>query len=110
MTTKPKFTTQVRGNFIDGRFVLPADPNGEWVSRSPGDFTDELGKVPYSYSTVNEAVGAARRAFVGWRRKTVAERAELLKNIRPFSSAAKKSLPKSSLAKWASLFGSPRPK
>lgn len=82
MTTphaQPKFEPQVRGNFIDGRFVLPADANGEWVSRSPGDFSDELGKFPYSYSAVAEAVGAARKAFPAWRRKTVSERAELLK-------------------------------
>jgi succinylglutamic semialdehyde dehydrogenase len=79
MATKHKFPTQSRGNYIDGRFVQPADANGEWTSRSPGDLQDEVGKILYSYASVNEAVGAARRAFPAWRRKTLAERGELLK-------------------------------
>jgi succinylglutamic semialdehyde dehydrogenase len=79
MTVQRKVQTHARGNFIEGRFVVPTDPQGEWVSRSPADFTDELGKISYSYTAVGEAVTAARRAFPAWKRKAVAERAELLK-------------------------------
>ena len=110
MTTKPKFTTQVRGNFIDGRFVLPADPNGEWVSRSPGDFTDELGKVPYSYSTVNEAVGAARRAFVGCAPQDGRKRAELLKKYQTILKRREEELAEVLAREVGKPLGSPRPK
>jgi succinylglutamic semialdehyde dehydrogenase len=85
MTTTPhaqpqfKSKVQVRGNYIGGRFALPTDANGEWTAKSPADFADELGKIPYSYASVNEAVGAARKAFPAWRRKSLSERAELLK-------------------------------
>jgi succinylglutamic semialdehyde dehydrogenase len=79
MAAKNKFTTQYRGNFIDGRFVVPSDANGEWSVRSPGDLADELGKISYSYSSANESVEAARKAFTAWRRMPMSQRADLLK-------------------------------
>ncbi len=78
-TPQPQFKTEAKGNLIDNRFVRPKDSNGEWVSKSPADFTDELGRIPYSYSSVNEAVGAARAAFKRWRRAPISERVDLLK-------------------------------
>ncbi len=68
-----------RGNYIQGAFGHPADPQGEWVAKSPADSTDELGRFQYSYSSVEDAVGAARKAFASWRTKSVAERGEYLK-------------------------------
>ncbi len=79
----PKFKTTARplGNLIAGQFQLPTDANGELVSRSPADFSDEIGRFPYSYENVNAAIAAAREAFPAWKRKTFAERAEFLKNF-----------------------------
>src|SRR4051812_14657479 len=79
MANKPKFNHPVRGNFINGEFVMPSEKNGEWVSKSPGDFNDELGRFPYSYSSVEQAVQSARTAFHPWRRMPFSDRAELLK-------------------------------
>jgi succinylglutamic semialdehyde dehydrogenase len=79
-----------RGNYIDGRFTAPAtasDVSGEWVSRSPADFSDEIGSFQYSYQSVDAAVDAAHRAFHSWRKKPLAERAELLKK---YQAAVKK--------------------
>jgi succinylglutamic semialdehyde dehydrogenase len=54
-------------------------PNGEWVGKSPADFSDEIGKFSYSYAAIEEAVHAARAAFPAWRRLPQAERAAILK-------------------------------
>lgn len=76
---KPRFQPKVLGNLIQGQFARPANPNGEWTVKSPADFSDELGKIAYSYSSVEEAVQSSRKAFVTWRKRPVGERAELLK-------------------------------
>lgn len=76
---KQRFNFTVRGNFIQGEFVRPTDPNGEWVSRSPADFTDELGRFQYSYASVDEAVNSARGAFKAWRVLSNNERCSFLK-------------------------------
>jgi succinylglutamic semialdehyde dehydrogenase len=73
-----------RGNYIKGRFLHPSASsgsavNGEWISRSPADFTDEIGRFTYSYTAIDEAVRAARGAFDRWRRLPQAERAAILK-------------------------------
>ena len=74
---KRSFT--VRGNFLNGQFQRPSSVNGEWVSRSPADFSDEIGKFQYSYSAVDEVVQSAKSSFVSWRRLGLSARADLLK-------------------------------
>lgn len=79
-----------RGNYINGRFLAAAksgDVNGEWVSRSPADHKDQLGSFQYSYHSIDEAVASARKAFDPWRKKSLNERAELLKK---YQAALKK--------------------
>lgn len=81
---KPKFNFKVLGDYIQGRFQRPGEGaagevNGEWLGRSPADFTDEIGRFLYSYGAVDEAVGAAKHAFDSWRRRSLSERADLLK-------------------------------
>jgi succinylglutamic semialdehyde dehydrogenase len=77
--TKPKFNFPVKGNFFNGTFQVPSGVQGEWTALSPADFSDELGKFQYSYSSIEECIQSARSAFKGWRRKTLAERADFLK-------------------------------
>ncbi|MEK6578084.1 MAG: aldehyde dehydrogenase family protein, partial [Bdellovibrionota bacterium] len=77
--SKPKFKFKYLGNYISGKFVMPGDPNGDWISRAPGDATDEIARVQYSYASVNEAIQSSRDAFRSWRKTPIAARAELLK-------------------------------
>jgi succinylglutamic semialdehyde dehydrogenase len=79
MTTKPRFSFKPSGNLIAGKFRKPEEPNGEWVSRSPGDLSDEIGCFQYSYQSVDEAVDAACEAYPSWRKRSLGERAELLR-------------------------------
>jgi succinylglutamic semialdehyde dehydrogenase len=76
---KIRFHPKPRGNYIGGKFEFPTDVNGEWISRSPADATDELGRFSYSYAGIDSAIERAREAFPAWRRVPLAERAELLK-------------------------------
>ena len=77
-----RYNYPVKGNYIDGQYKTCADPNGEWTSRSPADFADELGKFQYSYCAIDESVMAARKAFMPWRRKKISERAEFLRKFK----------------------------
>jgi succinylglutamic semialdehyde dehydrogenase len=76
---KPQFHFKSQGCFIDGQFQQPQDPNGDWVSRSPADFSDELGRFQYGYSMVDRATRSAREAFSKWKKVPASERAALLK-------------------------------
>ena len=69
------------GNYIQGEFisVSATEKNGEWTARSPADLSDILGVVSYSFSAVDEAVQAARRAQAGWRKLAVSDRMAFLK-------------------------------
>ena len=69
------------GDFIGGEFRWASDPSGEWQAKSPADLSQDLGRVIYSFSAMESAVGAARGAFEGWRRLSPAERMSALKRV-----------------------------
>ena len=77
--TKHKFHQAVQGDFIDGRFERASDPQGQWLSRSPANLNDEIGKFTYSFKAIEDAVGAGKRAFSIWSRKSLADRSEFVK-------------------------------
>ncbi|MBC7693374.1 MAG: aldehyde dehydrogenase family protein [Methylotenera sp.] len=74
-----RFEFSVQGNYIDGKFQRPPEVNGELINKSPADFKDEIGRFPYSYSSVDASLGAAKRAFKPWKNRPLQERAELLR-------------------------------
>ncbi len=79
-TAVGRFQFPVRGNFIEGKFSRASDPQGQWVSRSPANFQDELGRFDYSYASVDEAVLSARKAFRSWKKTGLTERQALIKS------------------------------
>lgn len=76
------FEFEVKGNYIDGRFVIPKDKQGEWKATNPGNFLDHSGVFHYGYAAVDEAVEAARNAFKLWSQKPFSERAQLLQRYK----------------------------
>lgn len=66
-------------DFINGRFVDSAAPDGVIEVRSPADLSDVVGRHSWSLAHVDEAVTSARSAFPAWRRLGQARRAELLR-------------------------------
>jgi len=65
-------------NYIDGAFQIPQAPEGIIRDVNPGDPTDVIGEFPWSAGTVDEAIGAARKAFRSWSREPFEARAEVL--------------------------------
>ncbi len=86
MSTHEWEAFSVRGNYIDGAFRLPSNPEGVIRSENPGDPSDVVGEFPWRVDAIDEAVAAARKAFVTWSRAPFAERAECL---RRFADAVK---------------------
>ena len=68
-----------RGDFIDGRFVAPASPDGAIACISPADLDDTIGTWPFAIAHAGVAVSAARRAQRAWRKCAPSERAERLR-------------------------------
>ncbi len=79
MGVQTRFKFEARGNFLNGAFARPADPTGQWTSRSPADLTDEIGVFTSSYQAVDDVVGSARGAASVWRKRTAPDRAEYLR-------------------------------
>jgi len=70
------------GDYLDGRFVLPAQPDGAIDTPSPADFSDRVGCFPTATAHVSAAVEAARRAAPGWAATPLATRMEALRRLK----------------------------
>jgi len=70
-----------RGDFIAGRFVLPAQPSGEIPLEDPGDLNALEGSFPFSPAALADAVESARQAFPAWRDTPLEERARPLRRL-----------------------------
>lgn len=67
------------GDFLAGRFVQPARPDGVLALSSPADLAQEVARHAFALAHVDVAVDAARVALPGWRRLPRAERADALR-------------------------------
>ncbi len=71
-----------RGDYLRGSFVKPERVDGFIVGINPGDRADVLGRFGFSESSVEHAVGAARKGFGVWQRCSLAERSTALRRFR----------------------------
>jgi succinylglutamic semialdehyde dehydrogenase len=83
---------KILGDLINGKFVVPSSPDGEIKDSSPADLSDQLGVFPYSHSHVDEAVRAARDAYLPWARKTLDERKAYLMRLKEIFDSQKELL------------------
>lgn len=67
------------GDFLDGRFVVPASPDGELAFPAPGRLDVVPYRAPWSLAHVERAVAHARAAQEGWRKTPQAQRSALLR-------------------------------
>jgi len=72
----------LKGNYINGKFEQPRDSVGEWTVRAPGDSSDQLGKISYSYASVEKAVLVAKDALKNWKKTAFSDRAQYFRQIR----------------------------
>jgi succinylglutamic semialdehyde dehydrogenase len=70
-----------RGDFVDGRFSVPEQPTGEIPLEDPGNPGALSGAFPFTRSAVDEAIGAARRAWPAWRDTSEEERSKPLRRL-----------------------------
>lgn len=78
-----------KGNFINGRFVLPKGKTRTLVSEDPGDLDRPVGTIAFAPEAARPAVEAAREAFLSWSALPVKRRAAFM---RRFGRALKKRL------------------
>ena len=69
---------QSRGNYIDGQWTLPRPVQGDLVRHNPSRLGEVVYEGGWSVQAVEEAVGAAGRAFGGWDRLGFAGRLEVV--------------------------------
>lgn len=62
------------GNYILGQFVQVHDANGEVLSTNPGNLDAPSIKCAFSFEHIHEAVVAAQRGTVAWRRLALSDR------------------------------------
>jgi succinylglutamic semialdehyde dehydrogenase len=66
------------GDYVDGRFEHPAQPDGELVIHCPGELARHVSTHPHALAQLDAAVDAARRAQPLWDALGEASRRELL--------------------------------
>ncbi len=71
-----------RGDYIWGSWVKPERVDGYIVGVNPGDRTDVLGRFSFSEMSVDDAVAAAQRGSVFWRRVSRVDRAKTIRKYR----------------------------
>lgn len=78
-----------KGDYIGGAFVACDKPDGEFRDTSPADLTDELVTVRFRRDRMDDAVRAAREAYLGWARLSFDQRkAHLMKLKEVFDAHA----------------------
>ena len=71
-----------RGNFIDNSWVVPDDNTQTTVRENPAHPDEVVFEFRWSASSVDRAVAAANRAQPDWDRRGLAQRLELIDNLR----------------------------
>ncbi|MBT3218533.1 MAG: aldehyde dehydrogenase family protein [Proteobacteria bacterium] len=71
-----------RGDYCWGSFVKPERVDGYIVGVNPGDRSDVLGRFPFSETSVDDAVDAAARGGITWRRIPRVDRCKILRKYR----------------------------
>lgn len=71
-----------QGDYIQGKFQKVTEPNGEIVSRNPGNLDSPVVKFPFRFEHAVDAVAAAKRGFQAWRRMPLSDRCSALMRYR----------------------------
>ncbi len=79
--TIPKTMSPIlyQGDFIQGAFIKPSQPNGEWHIHSPADFKDRVIDVKCAYEHIDTACEAASKAYKPWQSKDTDRNSYLLR-------------------------------
>ncbi len=70
------------GDFINGRFVQPEKPDGQFKDISPADLSDVVMSVQYKLDHVDQACHAAKGAYIKWAQLKIDERKKYLLKLK----------------------------
>ncbi len=71
-----------KGDFINGRFILPTKPDGEFKDVSPSELNDIVMAVQFKHDHIDEACVAAKRAYPKWAQLTLNDRKTYLLRLK----------------------------
>jgi succinylglutamic semialdehyde dehydrogenase len=70
------------GDFINGKFIPVQKADGTFKDISPGDLNDHVMTVSFSHAHVDQAVDAAKKAYLPWARLGMDERKRYLMRLK----------------------------
>ena len=70
------------GDFINGRWIQPTRPDGQFKDISPADLNDVIDQFTFKYDHVEEACAVAKKAFLPWAQKSFEERKQFLLRLK----------------------------
>ncbi len=70
------------GDFINGKFIPVQKADGTFKDISPGDLNDHIMTVSFSHAHVDQAVDAAKKAYLPWARLSMDERKRYLMRLK----------------------------
>ncbi|MBX9768236.1 MAG: succinylglutamate-semialdehyde dehydrogenase [Bdellovibrionales bacterium] len=80
------------GDYIDGQFLRPTQPDLQWELRCPGDKKDLITTLASKFDHVNEACQAAKQAYIPWSDFSQAQRNQFLMRLKEVYTAHKQEL------------------
>lgn len=85
-------TVEFKGDFIDGRFVKIDKADEQWEMPSPANLKDIVFRSSARYDHVDQAVSAAREAYLPWAHMGLEKRKEHLLRLKEVFSAGAEEL------------------
>jgi succinylglutamic semialdehyde dehydrogenase len=71
-----------KGNFINNKFVPIKNSVQDFILKSPANLKDIISEISFNYSSIDEAVGAAKTAFKTWKKLKLEERKNYILKIK----------------------------
>lgn len=70
---------QLKGDYINGRWVMPSKADETITKKCPADLTVTLWDAKVSYSHIDEVISAAATGYDVWRKTSISDRIAVLK-------------------------------
>jgi succinylglutamic semialdehyde dehydrogenase len=75
------------GDFISGKFMQSAKPDGQFKDISPGDLSDQIMTVSFKLDHVDMACAEAKKAYLPWAKLSVEDRKKYILKLKDIFTA-----------------------